>query len=289
MLLFTIFIILLCYSLKNTFIHYSLGPHYSLIIKFFALYSLSLKIFGHYSLIIIPHPDPHIVKEYVLFLIFLYFLLCYRLTILFRYKCDPTLGPSCFTDCVDHTDDEICPTLPPFTGTFQTATDPYCEHTGNNSGNCSAIAVTTQSPSETSSETSISNVNISTKRVYLDSGNNSKNQTMTTTNHASVNTNQQTTSAKVAIETSTALSSVSTTITSTKTKSSTKIINVSVQETIPGTSLTTTIDPPVGTPPTVKNDDDGGMTYWPAIVGGVLGGLALLAAAGFLVYYNRQK
>ena len=37
-------------------------PHYSIIIKFFALYSLSLKILGHYSLIIIPHPDPRTVE-----------------------------------------------------------------------------------------------------------------------------------------------------------------------------------------------------------------------------------
>ena len=59
MLLFTIHYITLLF-IKNTFIHYSLGPHYSLVVKFFALYSLSLKILGHYSLIIIPHPDPHI-------------------------------------------------------------------------------------------------------------------------------------------------------------------------------------------------------------------------------------
>ena len=57
MLLFTIHYITLLFIKK--FIHYSLGPHYSLIIKFFTHYSLSLKILGHYSLIIIPHPDPH--------------------------------------------------------------------------------------------------------------------------------------------------------------------------------------------------------------------------------------
>ena len=44
MLLFTIHYIILLFIKKFTFIHYSLGPHYSLIIKFFALYSLSIKI-----------------------------------------------------------------------------------------------------------------------------------------------------------------------------------------------------------------------------------------------------
>ena len=58
MLLFTIHYYSAIHS-KLTFIHYALGPHYSQIIKFFALYSLSLKILGHYSLISIPHPDPH--------------------------------------------------------------------------------------------------------------------------------------------------------------------------------------------------------------------------------------
>ena len=192
-------------------------------------------------------------------------------------------------------DNETCPTPPPFTGTFQTATDPYCDQLDNKSGNCSAIPVTTDSHM---------NATISTKRVYHDSGNISANHT-TMTNQIFSNTNGHTTPPRFSSLTDTAstpsvkiatttpfLSSESTTITKTvseskKTKPTTNIVNVSVQETIPGTSLTTTVDPPLGTPPTVYEDE--GMDYWPAIVGGVLGGLALLAAAGFLVYYKRQK
>ena len=60
--LFTIHYFIMLF-IKKKFIHCSLGPHYSLIIKFFAHYSLSLFFFGHYSLIIIPHQDPLVLSK----------------------------------------------------------------------------------------------------------------------------------------------------------------------------------------------------------------------------------
>ena len=59
---YSLFIIFFFNSLKNRIIHYFLSPHYSLfIIIFLAHYSLFIIKEGHYSLIIIPRPDPRVV------------------------------------------------------------------------------------------------------------------------------------------------------------------------------------------------------------------------------------
>ena len=58
---YSVFINFFFNSLKNRIIHYFLGPYYSLFITciFLAHYSLFIIKKGLYSLIIIPHPDPH--------------------------------------------------------------------------------------------------------------------------------------------------------------------------------------------------------------------------------------
>ena len=55
---YSLFIIFFFNSLKNRIIHYFLRSHYSLFIIFGSLFTIHYKM-GHYSLIIIPHPDPH--------------------------------------------------------------------------------------------------------------------------------------------------------------------------------------------------------------------------------------
>ena len=45
---------------KNRIIHYLLGPHYALFIIFWLIIHIHYKK-GHYSLIIIPLPDPLVV------------------------------------------------------------------------------------------------------------------------------------------------------------------------------------------------------------------------------------
>ena len=61
---YSLFINFVCNSLKNRIIHYvkALIIHYSLL--FLAYYSLFIIKKGHYSLIITPHPDPHIIIQW---------------------------------------------------------------------------------------------------------------------------------------------------------------------------------------------------------------------------------
>ena len=54
-------------SLKNRIIHYFLCSHYLLFIIFFgSLFTIFFIKKGHYSLIIIPHPDPHRYQTFAL-------------------------------------------------------------------------------------------------------------------------------------------------------------------------------------------------------------------------------
>ena len=55
---YSIFINFFFNSITNRIIHYFSGPQYSLFFFFGSLFTSHYKK-GHYSLIIIPHPDPH--------------------------------------------------------------------------------------------------------------------------------------------------------------------------------------------------------------------------------------
>ena len=218
--------------------------------------------------------------------------------------CDKTITPSCFTDCMNHMADEICPSTPT-SGTDTIITrqfiDPYCNLPENNSSshNCS----TKNTTADVTTQPTI-HLNTSTKRVFLDSGTAFSNQT-TTSNGNVLNTSETT---KLELDSSSytvkdSSSSTESTKLAETTKpilqstKSTKTQSIFLQEIITTQSSpaqvisrTHSTDPTLGTPPTDQFVYvDKGMTYWPAIVGGVLGGLALLAAAGFLVYYKRQK
>ena len=212
---------------------------------------------------------------------------------------------------MDHPDDDVCPVTPP-TGTDITYTglvftDPSCSSAENDTSmnNCSTKIMTAEITTQHSDLTS-------TRRVFLDSGTTEDNQTTDSSGIVSTTdetVNQNTTilntsnsSATVKSSSPASLSSSETPLKPNKTsQTATTLRNISSRihdiistqsssaDVISGTQ---TQDPTLGTPPTDKyvyKSEDDGMTYWPAIVGGVLGGLALIAAAGFLLYYKRQK
>ena len=231
-------------------------------------------------------------------------LLYFRITILLRYQCDKTKGPRCFTDCMDHADDDVCPVTSP-TGTdityIQAFTDPSCSqlYNGTSPNNCSS-QMTTESTTQDSSK----NITSSTKRPFMDSGTsvnvtNSGGSLNQNTTKSDLNSSQITTQPYVSIHSSTSSSGTKTNIqftrnetssTTTSTSNDVRINDIITTQKASSqlSSMTPTGGASMPTPPSDKIKDTG-MTYWPAIVGGVLGGLALAAAAGFLLYYKRQK
>ena len=225
-------------------------------------------------------------------------MLYFRITILLRYQCDKTKGPRCFTDCMDHTDDDVCPVTSP-TGTdityIQAYTDPSCSqlYNGTSPNNCSS-QMTTESTTQDSSK----NITSSTKRPFMDSGTsvnvtNSGGSLNQNTTKSDLNSSQITTQSHVSIHSSSSTIQLTRNETSSTTTSTSNDVRINdIRTTQNSASQVSSMTPTGGasmpTPPSDKIKDTE-MTYWPAIVGGVLGGLALAAAAGFLLYYKRQK
>jgi hypothetical protein len=191
---------------------------------------------------------------------------------------------------VDHDVNETCPVnvnpteMSPDVITFTGFTDPKC-HTTDEEGtvlviNCSDVTFPTHHPPE--NDTNIENLNNSTtlntttathstRRVFLDDGTTAI--TITTPNQntqnvptASAKNNPEINPPQTTKEPQSVSGSVTTTCT-------------------PRPVITSTSDVPIK----VEQHPESKTAFWAAIVGGVLGGVALFAAAGFLCYWNRQK
>ncbi|KAL4228247.1 hypothetical protein ACF0H5_013680 [Mactra antiquata] len=200
------------------------------------------------------------------------------LTLIFRYICDKTTGPACFTDCLDHDDNETCPVKPATTPssvdviTF-TFPDPPCETTDTD-GNVIL--------SNCSSTTSANNE--STKSIdYVITTENTVTET-TTTNEQTTTTIQPSRTTETTSKTTRKPSTPEHIVTVKSTNATKRNSEVDVSTKI-STGITPSMKPPDGTGQSV----DVNTAYWPAIVGGVLGGVALFAATAFICYWNRQK
>lgn len=220
---------------------------------------------------------------------------------MFRYTCGSTNGPHCFTDCVDHADNETCPVtspaptqLSPDVITFTGFTDSKCTTTDGDGKtihvHCSTEDLTALStrPATTSTTSPTSTLlsrsasaSVTSSKVFLDSG--TTPNLIPTSQYASTERIQRThmrttTSHKVVVSTSI----------SSKLNSSHSISPI-----VPSRKVVTNADKMGLT--TASTTDDGVETldddteYWPAIVAGVLGGVALFAATGFVCYWNRHK
>ena len=266
---------------------------------------------------------------------------CFRLTIVFRYRCNPQVGPACFGDCLEHDEFETCPPSPPTpTSDIYTGfTDPLCERSGSCTWNITTqstrqstepILMTTPSE-ETNKSTdqipSASSNNVTdstsgelvdtttTKSVYQDSAmlqnstttGKSKSSTLdfsdiftTMTQHSLTTSDARFAASTTPEEITVKLDrEIATTKENTKVTSSTKNLNrlsaaltskSSVKNMDIRSKLSSAMTPELSTTPdgiSTKMDDD--PVYWPAIVGGVLGGIAVMSAIGFCIYYRRQK
>lgn len=191
------------------------------------------------------------------------------LSIVFRYKCGQTTGPDCFTDCADHSENETCPETSPAPGiTFVTfpGFNKSCENDCNKTDIVSTVQ-TTEYTTELTNETTVTDVFYET-------------------------TTEETNTTDAEVDTTEHMTKTSETTITKPPSTSIKIQTSTSYRTVPPeVSVDTTEDrtPPYSfqTTPTTPYIDN--TPYWPAIVGGVLGAVALFAAAGFICYFNRQK
>lgn len=214
----------------------------------------------------------HCIKENVTVLYmnicFSFFFTFYcSLSIVFRYKC--ANDPGCFSDCADHSENETCPVNPTPGMTFMTfpGFNKSCEY------NCTG-ATTTPATASTDMATTTEEIDLTTVTEIHET---TADETYTTDSDAMTTTDDIAPSLTISDET-----------TKSSSKAPSRPTRVVMKTTKPRTTDIPGVIYDTSTTPVVQYVDNS-TPYWPAIVGGVLGAVALFAAAGFICYFNRQK
>ncbi|XP_060589082.1 uncharacterized protein LOC132744382 [Ruditapes philippinarum] len=224
------------------------------------------------------------------------------MVLVFRYGCGTTKGPACFTDCADHMMNESCPLTtpkPPDVITFTGFTERRCQTVDANGTSISLNCTTGTSaalPSTTENETTEVTITATLPTTTTKPTTTTTTATETTTSTATTTT-QESTSESLSTS-QTVSSNVISTIIDTHLTKSTKIQSTKphVRNTVPESTKnhSSGLKNDSVTPPTTPSEGVSSVAvdpaaYWPGIVGGVLGGVAVFAAAGFICYWNRQK
>ncbi|XP_045216307.2 uncharacterized protein LOC123566368 [Mercenaria mercenaria] len=207
------------------------------------------------------------------------------LVIVFRYGCGATKGPSCFTDCADHMMNETCPSTtpaPPDITTFTGFMDQKCETTDADGNTITLNCTTGASAMPTITEKESTNTSSLPETTEMPT-------TVLSTNvtEAGLQNNSTSQTPQVVPSTETQNNSIITRKVSTKPNVRNSLSHPTENNSQgPRSEDVTTSTTPGHGVPTVDEDP---VAYWPGIVGGVLGGVAVFAAAAFICYWNRQR